>query len=197
MSATLSPTFSHTNYKFRYFYPESDGQIVEPVYINGPRWSTGYTAGLSFITNYAPGWSFSTGVWYQQVSIRQARQPTAGEGTVALHKRVIRIPILLNYYSSKRRLSPYFSLGMFTDLPITSRVVVTRTGESTQYLRLTTPARPIFLSMLGAGLRYKLTDRYTILAQPVWAYSFGQIGSAYSNDNSFELSVLTQFAYTF
>ena len=197
VSATASPTFSHTTYRFRYFYPESDGQIVEPVYLNGSRWATGFSAGVSVIRDYAPGWSYSSGIWFQQLTIRQERQPTAGEGTVALHKRVIRFPIQLNYYSSANRLAPFFSMGFLVDLPITSRVVVKRTGESTQYLRLLDKPRPIFLGLLGAGVRYKLTDRYTISAQPVWSYNFGQLGGASTRDKSFELSLLMQAAYAF
>ncbi|MVM32782.1 PorT family protein [Spirosoma sp. HMF4905] len=197
ISATLLPTFSHTYYTNRYLYPESDGQIVEPVYLSGSRWATGYSAGVSVAYNYTPGWSVSSGVWFQQLSLRQARQPIAGPGTVVLHNRVIRFPLLLNYYSSAQRLSPYFSLGLFVDLPITSRVVVTRTGESTQYLRLLSTPRPIFHGLLGAGARYKLTNRYTLMAQPVWIYKFGQLGGATTYDSSFELSLLTQLAYTF
>ncbi|QDK79276.1 PorT family protein [Spirosoma sp. KCTC 42546] len=197
VSAMLSPTFSHTLYNYRYFYPESDGQIVEPVYISGSRWSTGYSIGASVHYTYAPGWSVSSGIWFQQLSLRQARQAVAGEGTVSLRNRVIRFPLLLNYYSSTQRLSPYFSVGLFVDLPITSRVVVMRTGESTQYLRLLSTPRPIFHGMLGAGIRYKLTSRYTLIAQPTWTYKFGQLGGASVNDSSVEFSLQTQVGYTF
>ncbi|GAB4037002.1 PorT family protein [Spirosoma gilvum] len=197
LSATVSPTFSRTVYQFRYLYPESDGQIVEPIFLNGSRWASGFSAGVSIIHDYAPGWSYSFGIWFQQLTIRQDRQPTAGEGTVAFHKRVVRFPIQLNYYSSLKRLSPYFSIGFLIDLPITSRVVVTRAGESTQYLRLLDKPRPIFLGLLGAGMRYKLTDRYTVSAQPVWSYNFGQLGGASTHDSSFEVSVQMQAAYAF
>lgn len=198
VSAIGSPTSCHTNYLNCYFYPESDGQIVEPIFLNGNRWSWGYSAGFSVLYEYAPGWSVSSGLWFQQLTTRQARQPAAGEGTVALRGRVIRFPILLNYYSSQKRLSPYFSFGLLTDFPITSRVVVTRTGESTQYLRLKPIlTRPIFHVLLGVGVQYKLNDRYTLIAQPVWAYKFGQIGAASSHNDSYEFSLQTQVAYTF
>lgn len=197
VSATLSPTLSHASYNYRYFYPESDGQVVEPVYISGSRWSTGYSIGASVQYTYAPGWSVSSGIWFQQLSLRQARQAVAGEGTVSLRNRVIRFPLLLNYYPSNQRLSPYFTLGMFVDLPITSRVVVNRVGESTQYLRLLATPRPIFHGLLGAGLRYKLNNRYTLMAQPIWTYKFGQLGSSSTYDSSFELSLQTQLGYTF
>lgn len=197
VSATVVPTLSHTVYKSRFFFPDSDGQVVEPVYMNGLRWASGYSVGASIQYTYAPGWSVSSGIWFQQLTTRQARQAVAGEGTITVHKRVARIPLMLNYASSTRRLSPYFSFGLLTDLPLPSRVVVTRTGESTQYLRLDTSGRPIFQLLFGAGLQYKLNRRYTLLAQPAWVYTIGQLGGAYTNDPAFELSVLTQLAYSF
>ncbi|MBD2755633.1 outer membrane beta-barrel protein [Spirosoma sp. BT704] len=198
VSVTLSPTLAHTNYGNRYFYPESDGQVVEPVYVNGSRWAFGPSVGLSVLYTYAPGWSVSSGIWFQQVAIRQSRQPLAGEGSVTLRKRVFRVPLLLNYYANQQRLSPYFSFGLLTDFPLTSRVLVTRAGESTQNLRLVPlNASPVFHLLLGAGIRYKLTDQYTFMAQPVWTYNFGQLGGSRTHDPSFELSLQTQLAYTF
>lgn len=198
VSVTLSPTLAHTNYGNRYFYPESDGQVVEPVYVNGSRWAFGPSVGLSVLYTYAPGWSVSSGVWFQQLGIRQSRQPLAGEGSVTFRKRALRIPLLVNYYTDQQRLSPCFSFGLLTDFPLTSRVVVSRVDESTQRLRLIPlNASPIFHLLLGAGARYKLTDRYTLIAQPVWTYNFGQLGGARTHDPSFELSLQTQLAYTF
>ena len=146
---------------------------------------------------YAPGWSFSSVIWYQQLTTRQARQTAAGEGTTTVHDRVVRIPLLLNYASSTKRLSPYFSFGLLTDIPIPSRVVVTRMGQSTQYLRLDNSHRPIFHLLVGAGAQYQLNRRYTLMTQPVWTYKFGQLGGANTYDSSFEVSLLTQIAYSF
>ena len=197
VSATVAPTLSNTFYHTRFLYPESDGQIVEPVYLTGSKWASGYLAGLSLVYTYAPGWSVSSGIWYQQLTTRQARQAAAGEGTITLRKRAIRIPLLLNYASSTKRLSPYFSFGVLTDIPIAGRVVVTRGSESTQYLRLENSSRPIFHILLGAGMQYKLNRRYTLMAQPVWSYKLGQLGGSSTNDSSYELSLLAQVAYSF
>ncbi len=197
VSATISPTLSRTNYQNRYFYPESDGQIVEPVYMHGSRWASGYSAGLSFLYTYAPGWSVSSGIWYGQLTTRQARQPTAGDGTTMLRSRAIRIPILLNYASSRQRLTPYFSFGVLTDIPVSSRVVVTRSGQSTQHLRLERSKRPVFHLLVGAGAQYRLNRHCTLMAQPAWTYKLGQLGEASTNDSSFEVGLLTQVAYTF
>ncbi|MFD2936360.1 PorT family protein [Spirosoma flavum] len=195
--ATVTPTLSDTHYTTRFLYPDSDGQIVEPVYLNGNRWASGYSAGLSLWYTYAPGWSVSSGIWYQQLTTRQARQAVAGEGTITLRKRVIRIPVLLNYVLSTKRLSPYFSFGVLTDIPIAARVIVTRSGQSTQYLRLENSSRPIFHVLVGAGMQYKLNRRYTLMAQPIWTYNLGQLGGTSTYNPSYELSLLAQIAYSF
>ena len=198
ISATLTPALAHTQYQQRFFYPESDGQIVEPVFLDGGHWATGYGAGLSILYTYAPGWSVSLGLWHEQVTTRQARQPLAGEGMIAVQSRFLRVPLRLNYTFSTRRLSPYFSAGILTDFPVTSRVVVTRVSESTQRLRLyPLITRPIFQGLLGVGVQYKLGGHYTCIAQPIWTYSFGQFGMARFHDTSFAFSLLTQVAYQF
>lgn len=197
VSATVVPTYSHTSYKSRFFYPNSDGQVVEPIYMDGKRWAPGYSAGLSVLYNYAPGWSVASGIWYQQLTTRQARQTAAGDGTTTVHNRAIRIPILLNYASSTKRLSPYFSLGLLTDIPLSARVVVVRAAESTQNLVLESSRSPVFNLMLGAGAKYQLSRRYTLTAQPAWTYQLGQLGGANTDNPTFELSLLTQIAYSF
>ena len=197
ISATVAPTYSHTFYKSRFFYPNSDGQIVEPIYMSGKRWAPGYSAGLSVLYNYAPGWSVASGIWYQQLTTRQARQTAAGDGTTTVHNRAIRIPILLNYASSTKRLSPYFSLGLLTDIPLSARVVVVRAAESTQNLVLENSHSPVFNLMLGAGAKYQLNRRYTLMVQPAWTYQLGQLGGANTDNPTFELSLLTQLAYSF
>ncbi len=197
VSATVVPTVTYTAHKFRFLYPDSDGQIVEPVYLNGPRWASGYSAGVSAIYTYAPGWSVSSGIWYQQLTTRQSRQPAAGEGNVTVFNRFVRLPLLLTYCSSTKRLTPCFSFGALTDLPIPSRVVVERGSDPTQYLRLETYKRPIFHLLLGAGVQYQLNRHYTLIAQPTWTYKFGQLGGASFNDPSFGFSLLTQVAYVF
>ncbi|UFH52978.1 PorT family protein [Spirosoma sp. KNUC1025] len=198
ISSTVTPAIGHTDYHARSLYPESDGQVVEPVFLDGSRWSSGYAAGLSISYVYQPGWSVSSGIWFHQITTRQTRQPSAGEGTVTLRNRRLRIPLLLNFCPSNHRLSPYFSFGLLTDFPILSRVVVTRSGESTQNLRLKPLLpRPFFYGLLGAGVRYKLTDRYTFIGQPVLTYSFGQLGASFMHDPAFEIGLQTQLAYTF
>jgi hypothetical protein len=197
LSATIAPVSSHTNYDYMVLYPNSDGQVVEPILLNGKISVYGYLAGPTLDYTYASGWSVSTGVWYQQLTRRQARSVLAGPGTTTLHNRTIRIPLLLNYRVSGQRLSPYFSLGTFLDFPLAARVIVTRDGQSTQKLRLDAAGGPVFHVLAGVGGQYQFSDRCTLTVQPVAAYNLGRFGGSYSHNASYELSLLTKLAYSF
>ena len=197
VSATVAPTLIRTNYNRTYLYPDSDGQIVEPVFLAGTANAFGYSAGLTAHYAYAPGWSVAAGAWYSQTTLRQARPALSGEGTTAIRSRTVRVPLLLNYQPSTRRLSPYFSLGLLLDFPVAARVVVTRNNQPTQRLRLGTDSGPIFQPMLGAGGRYRINRRCALIVQPIWAYNLGRFGGAQTYNSSYEVSVLTQITYSF
>ena len=192
IQATVAPTLVRTSYNRQFLYPESDGQVVEPIFLAGRLGAAGYTAGLTTQYAYAPGWSVAAGVWYSQATLRQTRLTTLGDGTTAISSRTLRIPLLLNYHSSTRRLSPYFSLGLLLDFPMASRVVVTHAGQPTQHLRLTTDSGPVFQPMLGAGGRYRVNRRWALIVQPIVSYNLGRFGGAQTDNSSYALSILTQ-----
>lgn len=197
LSATIAPASSHANYTYLSLYPDSDGQIVEPILLNGQINSYGYLAGPTLEYSYGVGWSASAGIWYHRLTRRQARSVLAGPGTTTIHNRTIRIPLLLNYYLSRQRFSPYFSLGTFLDFPLASRVIVTRDGLSTQKLRLEAARGPVFHVLAGVGGHYRFSSRYALVVQPVAAYNLGRFGGSYSYSVSYELSLLTRFMYSF
>lgn len=196
VQATAAPTLVRTNYNRTYLFPESDGQIVEPIFLAGTVNTIGYMAGVTALYTYAPGWSLAAGLWYSQVSLRQVRPVAAGYGTTAVRGRTVRLPLLLNYQPSTRRLSPYFSMGLLLDFPMTSRVVVIRNGQPTQHLRLGVDKGPVFQPMLGAGGRYQLSHRCALTVQSVWSYNLGRFGGSKTSNSSYEVSVLAQASYS-
>lgn len=196
VQTTLTPTLVRTSHNRTYLYPESDGQVVEPVFLAGTVNAAGYSAGVTAHYTHAPGWSLSAGVWYSQTSLRLARPVAAGEVKTAVRSRTVRLPLLLNYQSSTQRLAPYFSLGLLLDFPMTSRVVVTRSDQPTQHLRLAVDKGPVFQPMLGAGVRYQLNQRCAFALQPVWSYNLGRFGGSRTYNSSYEVSVLTQVTYS-
>ncbi|MBC3784546.1 outer membrane beta-barrel protein [Spirosoma utsteinense] len=195
ISATASPTLVRTNHNRTYLYPDSDGQVVEPVFLAGTVNTIGFTAGLGAHYTYAPGWSVATGIWYSQTARQQARLAAAGEGTTTLRSRTLRVPLLLNYQLTTRRFAPYFSLGLWLDFPLNARVIVDRIDEPTQRLRLKTDTGPIFQPLLGVGGRYQPARRWALIVQPVWSYNLGRFGGARTYNSSYEVNILAQITY--
>ena len=197
VSAMLSPLYVNTTYNRLYLFPDSDGQLVEPVYLNGHRGSAGYLAGLTVHYAYRQGWSVATGIAYRAVTIGQSRPQ--GDGTTTIRSRAVRIPLSVNYRPSPKKLSPYYSLGLFVDIPMTSRVVVTRSGQPTQTLRLPADPGPVFNAMLGAGASYRLSSRFALTAQPTFTYKLGRLGGSLTDNRqkTYELGLLTQLIYMF
>jgi len=197
VSATFSPAFTHTAYNQFYLFPDSDGQVVDPVFLDGGKGSFGYSAGVTVYYTYTSGWSVATGLWYHYQAIKTDRLALAGAGTTSVHNRGLRIPILLNYRSSDNKLSPYYSFGPLIDFPLSARVIANREGESTQHLRLAAESGPIFSVLLGAGGVYQINSKIALTVQPTFTYHLGRLGGARTNFRTYELGLQTQLIYTF
>ena len=195
VAAQVTPLAEQTNYQRRVFYPNSDGQVVEPIYLSGGRWATGGQGGLTVGYGFAPGWVVSAGVGYRQFTTRQTR--LNNDGATAINSRAVRVPVLLSFQSSKKRLSPYFTVGTLLDFPLQSRVVVRRDDQPVQRLTLDTERGPVFYVALGAGGRYALNDRCALFAQPVLNYKIGRFGDGRSYNPAVEVGLQMQVSYTF
>ncbi|QIP15457.1 PorT family protein [Spirosoma aureum] len=197
ISATVTPLYVHTAYNRLYLFPDSDGQVVEPVYLPGPIGTVGYSAGLTGYYTYAPGWSVSAGIWYRYLPTRVARLPIAGEGNTVIRNRGIRIPLMINCRSSTKQLSPYYTLALLVDIPFSSRVIAEREDLPTQKLRLNPDPGPIFNAMIGAGAVYQIDANLALTAQPTLTYRLGRFGGSHTDKRTYELGLQTQLIYTF
>ncbi|MGF7217625.1 hypothetical protein GGR92_003800 [Spirosoma lacussanchae] len=195
VSPTVAPVFTRTQFVQRVLYPNSDGQLVEPVYLNGGFWSAGVMAGASVHYSWAPGWSVSMGGWFRSSTLRQNR--LANDGTTTVRQRSLQLPLLLNARTSTRRLSPYLSVGTLIDVPMQARVIVNRTDEPTQRLRLDTEPGPFFHVLAGAGGYYQLNRQYALIVQPLITYNLGRFGGIRTHNPSTDLGLLTQLTYSF
>ncbi len=197
VSGVATPAFVRVRYPHLVLYPDSDGQLVEPVEVGGQTNAFSYATGLTLYYTYAPGWSVATGVWYRAQRVRQPRQTIASAGTTTLRERAVRLPVLLNYRSSARRLSPYYSLGVLFDWPLASRVIERRSGQPTQNLRLNGGGGPVFNVLLGAGGVYQINPRWALLAQPIGTYKLGRFGGSQTHSPAVELGLLAQVVRSF
>ncbi len=195
MTIQISPLAEQTNYPRRVLYPNSNGQIVEPIYLSGRHWATGVQGGFTAQYGFEPGWSVSAGVGYRQFSTRQAR--FGNDGTTTINSRAIRVPLLLNFQSSQNRLSPYFTVGTLFDFPLSSRVTVRGNDRPAQQLILDVNDGLAFYLMAGAGVKYQLSNRYALAMQPVVNFKAGQLGDTRSYDRAVEVGLQTQVSYSF
>lgn len=190
-----TPLAEQTNYPRRVFYPDSNGQVVEPIYLNGSHWAPGVQVGLVAQYGFAPGWSVGAGVGYRQFSTRQTR--FSNDGTTVLNSRAVRVPVLLNFQSTTNRLSPYFSAGTLLDFPLSSRVTVRRTDQPVQQLTLGTEGGPVVYLTAGAGGRYQLSDHSALVVQPVLTHKIGRFGASRSHNPAVEVGVQAEVSYSF
>lgn len=132
----------------------STGAIVVPFssYAGNPhnfespyRYSTGVALGVVAQFDFTTKWSLASGVWYESASVK------AGDGIFSAAYRSkqnrIVIPFLLNFRSSERKVSPYFSAGT---------LLVTKGNERGL------AAKPL----LAAGLSYRVVPHFTLNLQP-------------------------------
>lgn len=195
VAVQVTPVAEQTNYPRRVFYPNSNGQVVEPIYLSGTRWATGVQGGILAQYDFSPGWSVGTGVGYRQFSTRQNRLGNAG--TTTINSRAIRVPVLLNFQSSTNRLSPYFTVGTLLDFPLASRVTVRPNDQAAQQLTLDAERGPVFYLMAGAGGKYRMNDHYALTVQPVLNYKVGRFGDGRSYNPAVEVGVQAQVLYSF
>ncbi|CCH55027.1 hypothetical protein BN8_04258 [Fibrisoma limi BUZ 3] len=197
LSVAAAPTYAYTAYKPQFLYPDSDGQVVEPILVTGRSHSAGYLLGPTVEYVYAPGWSVSSGVWLSTLTYRQARESADERILTNIRNRSLRIPIQLNYRQSKNRLSPYWSGGLHLDYLLPARVLVRRDEQPRQRLNLTYNGGVAFRVSVAGGWSYRLTNRISLLGQLMVNYNLGKFGQAATHNPSIELNGLVQAAWTF
>ncbi|GAB3566396.1 hypothetical protein GCM10027578_15180 [Spirosoma luteolum] len=193
----MAPSLTSTGYRRQTLYPESNGQLVEPVWLDSRRTGIGFGAGATVYYTYAPGWSVGAGLWYHQQTIRQLRRPVAGPGTTLIRSRALRLPLSITFQPGTQRLSPLFTLGLLTDFGLPTQLVARRGSEPTQYLRVAQSINPTFQASVGAGAAYRLGRQLTVQLQPTLIYGVGQFGGATTFHPTLELALQTQALWRF
>ncbi|RIV25034.1 PorT family protein [Fibrisoma montanum] len=197
LSITVAPTYAYTVYKPQFLFPDSDGQVVEPILLTGRSHSAGYLIGPAVEYTYAPGWSVASGVWFNTLTYRQARRSADGQVLTAIRNRSLRVPVLLNYRQSAGRLAPYWSGGLLLEYLLPARVLVRRDEQPRQRLDLTYNGGLAFRVSVAGGWSYRLTNRIRLLGQLMVNYNLGKFGQAATHNPSLELNGLMQTAWTF
>jgi hypothetical protein len=160
VSATVAPFYGHSRAWGTLVLPAEDGSGT----LVSQDWSSeasalGYSVGLNGRYSINPKWSLATGFWFNQSRPK--------DGNYKGRSNNFAIPIFVNFQSSERKLSPYFSAGTLWNFRTTSRVNVPDVG--TVIFKSDRGTRRIAPSV-GAGMIYNFDSRFSLVAQPTFTY---------------------------
>lgn len=169
-----------------------------PVNTHYAQMGSGYALGLMAQYQLTLHWSVSAGIWQNRTHLGTPSITTNPDLTTMPNQpqisglsytyRAYQAPISVNYRSSLKRLSPYFSAGGQFSFPYTG---IFPDGD-----KLKSPNQRLhFYPTLGVGVSYWLTQSVTLLAQPTFTYILPK--GTYSSYSNYQLSFQLQALYRF
>lgn len=200
LSVSYSPIYSSSFHSRNFTVPPSQGQSINPVFTKSST-SSGYSFGLSAHYAFAPRWSATTGLWVNNFTKAESTflfntntngvitSPNAGTRVSA---RTYQVPLLANYRTSDKQLAAYFSAGVLVSLPPTATDYLISQNDDYALVR---GRRAEVLPMIGAGLSYQLSNRFSFLVQPTLMLEFPP--NEYILYTAYRAGLLTQLKYTF
>lgn len=196
VAVNVAPTFSHTNWQ--QVAPIPDPVTQSPTTVVGSRSNAwGYSIGVLLHYNFDQKWSILTGirashaVWGKSIFSENAVdipiQYTYGHP----FRNAYSTPLQVNFRSSGKRLSPYFSAGATFNYPETSYLLVNGDEIPVKFGKAV-----VINPIVGAGVDYRLSQRCSLMVQPTLQYDV-QDHSSYTFYHSYVLSLQTQLLYHF
>ena len=145
------------------------------------------SAGLTAHYAFTSKWSLSVGLLYNRSS-GDSRFTNIIETTTYTHtEQNFQMPVLLNYASSYRRLSPYFSAGLLTSYNYRQKI-----GDANALNAY---------AMIGIGAQYRITPKLALIVQPTAAYLLTKPSNdyplSYSRFDDYLFGLQTQLKFTF
>ncbi|QHV95323.1 outer membrane beta-barrel protein [Spirosoma endbachense] len=191
IAPTLSPSYQHLNWV---------AQVEHTNASKGTQTSSGISVGLTTAYAFTPKWSLSAAILYNYSSAKLRYDNFTSIATQARRYENWQVPLLLNYTSSARRVSPYFSAGLLANHNY--RITNTDTGISS-YHKIdegTTNAFTLY-GMVGMGVHYRVMPNLALVVQPTAAYRIntpsGDYPIAYTSWNDYLLGLQTQLKISF
>lgn len=161
--------------------------------------SLGYSFGLMGHYSFSSKWSASLGVWATSFpTIKGNFSMNGADEAVTFHTNHpfnygYRIPVLLNYQASSKRISPYFSIGTSVNFRQTSYALVNGQEIPVKAGKAITSGPLI----VGAGAIFQLKAPLSLLIQPMLEHSVKAKPSNFIYSRSYTLSVQAQMRYRF
>ncbi|WP_161597211.1 outer membrane beta-barrel protein [Dyadobacter flavalbus] len=164
-SATLAPFYAHN--KTTVQLPVDSGFDPNP----GGVWtskssSKGYWVGLNGRYSFSKKWSASTGLWFSQSRSKNSNSSSRSHNFA--------IPVMVNFQTSERKLSPYFSAGALWNFASTSRITTKDFG--TLIFKFGKGDISRLLPTVGAGVIYHFAPHFSLIGQPTFGYAIPPSG---------------------
>lgn len=201
-SITAAPTFSYANttqtvYLPAVYLPTAPVGSTDPVPVtlSNKIHSWGYLAGVMIHYTFTPNWSASTGFWYYRSSRNGIFPFAPGDIPACYITRILQIPLLLNYRSNQKQLSPYFSVGALASF-LQPTIFRPESGSGLDDAKVSFNESVTYRAVLGAGISYRFNSRLSLIAQPLLVWNF-KPNDTYSHYTSYQVNGQTQLLYSF
>ncbi|WP_207507302.1 outer membrane beta-barrel protein [Telluribacter humicola] len=172
MSALLAPSYIKTS-----SYNDQGGRYRSH--------HTSLPLGAMLHYHFSDRWSASSGL------LLEWTDDSRKESNFISQSHYFSIPILLNYQTNQKRLSPYFSAGTqlhnwkYWNYGVPGEEVGVNFGSRVQSVRIRL--------FLGAGLKYQLNEHLSLIIQPVFTYE----AKNWIGARTFQYSLQTQLVCRF
>lgn len=188
---------SHSDYKIITPIPDPITQ-VSPSELVASSNGNGYGVGLLVRYAFSPKWSVNAGISAgQSLSAKGYFSQNGNEIPINYtntHRNefAYSVPLQINYQSSTKRLSPYFSIGASLGFRAKSYVDLGNGQEVAVKL-----GKPVFITPgVGVGIIYRLNEHYSLIVQPGFSYNV-QAHPTYVYYHAYSVGLSTQLMYTF
>ncbi|QHV99410.1 PorT family protein [Spirosoma endbachense] len=198
LSINLAPIYTHTDYNSTLPFPDSNTQSPTTV-VTSSSHGLNYMLGLSARYNFSPKWSASTGIWATHGLSGTTHFDINGISAQLPYRyshpftNAYKVPLLVNYESSTKRLSPYFSMGASLDFRSVSYVELEGNGQE---VPVKFGKALIITPIIGVGAIYQLNNHLLIVAQPTIQYNV-QSHPTYAYYHSYQIGLQMQLMHQF
>ena len=197
LAPTVSAGYRNLNYVGQLV--TSDARVSG--FSRGQMISAGLTAHYAFDQH----WSASVGLLYNRFKSDDKSESTSSTfPTIGFARSVtyesLQLPVLINYTTSTRRLSPYLSAGVLIsyDFRATSAGNINGIATTiTSHRKLDDPRAVLLQPMVGIGVQYRFTPAISLIVQPTAALELGRPADYYSTFRNYQLGLQTQLKFSF
>lgn len=195
LSVSGAPTYSYSKVRQTVLTPAIGSGFI-PVDLTSRSTGQGYTIGLLGSYAFQPEWSVSAGILmsynHTDVPIVETSMPVDHSLVGRTRSRHYQVPILVNFQSSTRRLSPYFSAGALLRFRSPTYLNI----GNDQEIRLAADRHSVtVVPTIGVGGIYRMTKHLSLAVQPTFNYYLPQ--GMYSSYFSGWAGLQTQLFYKF